>query len=289
MQFHNICLAYNLHKPANLELATELEGVLHQFGSTVIKLPIEITSQFELTESIIEKIDLIIVLGGDGTLLGVARSFAQYNIKILGINTGNLGFLSTLSRSPSLKDDLYEILNGHYIVETRTMLSAEIVRKKALPVDNKVIALNEIAVIRSSRSSVLNLDLFANKEHIAHYLADGLIICTPTGSTAYSLGAGGAVLAPNIAGIQITAICAHSLTSRPLVISDSVVLRLQITPRNHKQALVTLQADGQEIFLLEPDDEILISRSIYHTDLLRSSDPQNSFYRVLNKKLRWDI
>jgi NAD+ kinase len=150
-----------------------------------------------------------------------------------------------------------------------------------------LLALNDIVISRSSRSHILRINLDVDDSNIAQYAADGVIVCTPTGSTAYSLAAGGAVLAPNIQGIGITPICPHSLTSRPLVISDSSVLKISITPRNRRQSLITVQADGQEIVLLEPDDLIVIKKADLRTKLIRSISEENSFYRILSKKLLW--
>ncbi len=230
-------------------------------------------------------LDLVIVFGGDGTLLSAARLFSEYEIPILGINTGHLGFLTEASTPENIEEFFQTILNGDYRIDYRSMLSGEIIKKH--DGENKLLALNDIVISRSSRSHVLKINLEVDGSEIAQYTADGVIVCTPTGSTAYSLAAGGAVLAPNIEGIGIIPICAHSLTSRPLIISDKSVIKLNLMPRNRRQSLITVQADGQETFLLEPEDFVIIKKSGVVTKLIRSLNPENNFYNVLSRKLLW--
>ncbi|HEY9886324.1 MAG TPA: NAD(+)/NADH kinase, partial [Vampirovibrionales bacterium] len=197
----------------------------------------------------------------------------------------HLGFLTEAKRPSDLKSFLSGILAGHYRIDSRTMIYGEII--KASGEVYSLTGVNDIVISRSSRSHVLNINLEVDGNEIAQYTADGVIICTPTGSTAYSLAAGGAVFAPNIPAIGVTPICAHSLTSRPIIIPDTSSLKLSVIPRNKKQSLITVQADGQETFLLEPEDHVLIKKADTVTDLIRSLNEENSFYKVLSKKLLW--
>lgn len=291
MKFNKICLAYNSHRQASLSLLEEYTSILAELKLDLVKLPLGMLEPTNLIPSNAESIDLVIVFGGDGTLLTAARKFSPFGIPILGINAGHLGFLTEANRPKEIKNFFLEILNGNYRVDSRTMIYGEVIRKNPEPKDNgetnSLIALNDIVISRSSRSHILNINLEVDGSEIAQYMADGVIVCTPTGSTAYSLAAGGAVLDPNIQGLGVIPICAHSLTSRPLVISDNSVLRISITPRNLKQTLITVQADGQETFLLEPEDYVLIKKSDLVTKLIRSLNSENNFYKVLSRKLLW--
>lgn len=286
MKFEKICLAYNLHRESSLALAQKFEAELHKLNIQTNCLPLGILEPFEANEPEFWNIDLAIVFGGDGTLLSAARKFAGHDIPILGINTGNLGFLTEANNPTNIKEFLQEILGGNYRIDSRTMLFSEIVRNQDQE-EAKLLALNDIVISRSSRSHVLKIKLEVDGSEIVQYTADGLIICTPTGSTAYYLAAGGAVLEPNIEGIGIIPICAHSLTNRPLVLSDKSVLKISLIPRNRRQSLITVQADGQEVFLLEPEDTVLVRKADISTKLIRSLNPQNNFYQVLSRKLLW--
>ncbi len=281
-----ICLAYNPYKNENLELASALESILKDFVE-IFKIVVDLNKDF--IEVIPEDLDLIVVLGGDGTLLTCVRKFIKYKIPFLGINTGHLGFLTEAKTPNDFKNFFITIFNGNYKKDLRTTLCTKIIKANKMIIKEEIIALNEITIIRSSRSNILQLDLEINQDYVANYFADGLIISTPTGSTAYSLSAGGAVLAPNIQAFQISPICAHSLTSRSLVVSDMCTLKVNINEKNHKDSKVSLQADGQDIFDLETGDSVIIEKSPYIATLIHSLDQENGFYKVLNKKLSWGI
>ncbi|MFN5539495.1 MAG: NAD(+)/NADH kinase [Candidatus Melainabacteria bacterium] len=292
MAFQKICLAYNSHRENGLTLLESYEQVLTELGKQSIRLPLGLLEPSKYSGDELASIDLVIAFGGDGTLLNAARIFSKSEACILGINTGNLGFLSEAHQPNDVKAFLTNILDGKFTVDSRNMLLGEIIKRDQSHLSEgekniSLLALNDIVISRSSRSHILRINLDVDDSNIAQYAADGVIVCTPTGSTAYSLAAGGAVLAPNIQGIGITPICPHSLTSRPLVISDSSVLKISITPRNRRQSLITVQADGQEIVLLEPDDLIVIKKADLRTKLIRSISEENSFYRILSKKLLW--
>jgi NAD+ kinase len=285
LEFRKICLAYNVHRPASLELAKKFEAIITDLNIQNFKLPFGLIESFSLESSEIKTIDLVIVFGGDGTLLAAARRFSPFAIPILGINAGHLGFLTEVNTPSDIKNFLTDILAGKCLTEYRTMIEAEIHSGESM---QSLIALNDIVISRSSRSHLLKLNLEVDQSEVAEYMADGLIICTPTGSTAYSLAAGGAVLDPNIAGIGLIPICAHTLTSRPLIISDKSTLKVSINSRNKRQSLITVQADGQEICLIEPEqDYVLVRKSEFQTLLIKSLNPDNNFYKVLSRKLFW--
>ena len=295
--FNKVALAYNLHKDENIKIVKAAGEILLSMGISTVELGMSQIEPLCLSKDSMKDIDLVAVFGGDGTLLSVARSFANSEALILGFNTGNLGFLSEAQKTKTkteLKKVFDDVLNGKYKEDFRSMLSAESIHSssnnKKRPQSNSLLfALNEISISRSSRSSVLNFDLELNDNLIAKYVADGLIICTPTGSTAYALAAGGAVLSPKIEAFQIVPVCAHTLASRPLVVSDSSKVRVRVRPKNTKQSLITLQADAQETVLLEDGDYVEISKSPYKARLIRSLDPENDFYKVLSRKLFWGV
>lgn len=292
MKFNNICIAYNLHKEKNIYLSERIKGILEKNFLETIMFPLSHIKPYKLSPEVLKEIDLVIVLGGDGTLLSAARYFCNYPVFMLGINTGHLGFLTeaTIPQEDELESFLVSILEGNYQVDIRSMLQAEIIRNENNKgFENNLIALNEVVITRSSRSSVINLDLEIDGSPVANYMADGLIISTPTGSTAYSLGAGGSVLSPNIEAFQIVPICAHSLTSRPLVVSDTSELKITVYARNLKQSLISLQGDGQDNFLIESGEQVVITKSPHKTMLIHSNDKRNNFYNVLNKKLLWGM
>jgi NAD+ kinase len=291
LKFRKVCLAYNLHREASIILAEKFDATLQKLGVSTMRLPLGLLEPFKADQDETFSSDLVIVFGGDGTLLSAARKFSCHEIPILGINAGHLGFLTEATNPDNVEEFLGDILNGNYRIDQRTMLLGEVNKKESKFAsdleNNQLLALNDIVISRSSRSHVLKINLEVDGSEIAQYTADGVIVCTPTGSTAYSLAAGGAVLDPNIQGIGIIPICAHSLTSRPLIISDKSVLRISTIPRNRRQSLITVQADGQETFLLEPEDYVQIRKAQIVTKLLRSLNTKNDFYKVLSRKLLW--
>ena len=223
--------------------------------------------------------DLLIVLGGDGTLLSAARLAAAHKVPILAVNLGGLGFLTSVSH-----DELYPILNeifsDHYRVSERVMLLAEIIR------DGKVvrqqIALNDAVLNKAALARIMDLELHVNSEYVTTYKADGLIVSTPTGSTAYSLAAGGPIIYPAVEAFVITPICPHTLTNRPLVIPDSA--RIEIEFRSEDDA-VFLTFDGQIGIQLNKSDKIHIRKAPEKLHLVRPS--QKTYFEILRGKLKW--
>jgi len=230
-------------------------------------------------EEMAPHIDLLIVLGGDGTLLAAARSFAECEAPILAINLGGMGFMTsvTLDEAFPLLED---VLAGRHRLSPRMMLRAELLR------DGKVLqeqqALNDAVVAKTALSRILDFDLAVNGEFLGHYRADGLIVSTPTGSTAYSLAAGGPILYPVLQAFVLTPICPHMLTNRPLVLPDSVRLELDFSALEG-QAYLTL--DGQIGYELKRGDHIAISKSPHRVLLVRPQE--QTYYKVLRNKLRW--
>ena len=219
--------------------------------------------------------ELIIVFGGDGTFLSTARHICKQGVPILGINHGHIGFLS---ESPDIPlDQLAKIIHDKkFSIEERSMLSADID-------GNPFNALNDIVIMRSHYSNLLYTDLYVDEELLSSYRSDGLVICTPTGSTAYALSAGGSVMDPNIAAFQIVPIAPHSLTSRPHVISDHQKIVLE----SKDKIKFFMQADGQELIELQPGAKITIEKSPNSLKLVRLEGGKRTFYNTLRDKLHW--
>lgn len=217
-----------------------------------------------------------IVLGGDGTILKTARYYAPYNVPILGINLGRLGFLSQ-AKSSQISDAIDYILSGSFKVEDRMMLSS---------MEDKLTALNDIVIKGDGFSRTSRLYVHINDNIVCDYLADGIIISTPTGSTAYTLSAGGPILSPVLDAIVIVPICPHTMNARPIVIPSDEIIK--VTSSQNKP-LLKISADGQETFSIGINEMIEIKKSSYVTKLILLNLEKNSFYSVLKEKLHWGL
>lgn len=225
-------------------------------------------------------VDLLIVLGGDGTLLSVARSAAACAVPVFGINYGGMGFLTGTPRSEALTG-VRELLAGRTRISVRQMLRAHISGpSRQQPITRDVV--NDAVINKTEIARIVELRVSVDDELVSDFRADGLILSTATGSTAYSLAAGGPILTPEVDVFLLTPICPHTLTNRPLVLPGSAVVDIRIRSRD-QQVILTL--DGQEGVVLEPDDTVRVSRSPYE---LRLVQPQgHSYFEVLRTKLRW--
>ncbi len=221
--------------------------------------------------------DFVVVLGGDGTILRVARRAAIYDVPILGINIGTLGYLADCERN-NAKEAIKNAIEGNYKTEERMMLEASI--ERGCNGHGTNIALNEIYVTNSVFSRVIKLGLEINDDLISSYRADGIIVSTPTGSTAYNLSAGGPILKPDTQLMAITHVCPHSLTARPFVVSGSDVVKIRV---ESSYSNVVLNMDGQESILLVNGDVVTIRKSEYVTKTIRTTEM--SFYDILRNKM----
>src|SRR6202453_2331162 len=230
-------------------------------------------------EALGQKANLIIVLGGDGTVLSAARALHGQNVPILAVNLGGLGFLTSVTL-----DELYplleQVLKGAHRIGERMMLEAEILRSGKAA--QRETALNEAVANKAALARMLDFDVFVDTRHVGRYRADRIIVATPTGSTAYSLAAGGPIIDPNIDAFVITPICPHMLTNRPLVIPDSSRIDLDFTPA---QEPVYMTLDGQMGFQLHAKDRVTITKSASRVALIRP--PTKTYFEILRSKLRW--
>jgi NAD+ kinase len=230
-------------------------------------------------DALCEKIDILIVLGGDGTLLSAARALGGNRVPILAVNLGGLGFLTSVTL-----DELYPLLEhvlaGKHRTSERMMLDAEILRNGQSA--ERQCALNDAVGNKGALARMLDFDVSVNGDAVGRYRADGIIVATPTGSTAYSLAAGGPIVDPDLDAFIITPICPHMLTNRPLVIPGTARVELDFAAADDP---VYITLDGQIGFELKANDRVVISKSSNRVALVRP--PTKTYFEVLRSKLRW--
>jgi NAD+ kinase len=231
------------------------------------------------THLIPQEMDLMIVLGGDGTLLSVARLIEGHKVPILGVNLGGLGFLTEI-KIEQLYPTLEKIFNGEFMVDERIMLKTAVERQGKKIAHSHV--LNDVIINKGTLAKMIKLEIYSDGQFLSSLRGDGLIVSTPTGSTAYSLSAGGPILYPSVDAIILTPICPHTLTQRPIVIPSQMKLEV-ILKSKEEGAMVTF--DGQVGFSLRLEDHIHIETSEARTQLIRS--PGIRYFDVLRDKLHW--
>ena len=225
-----------------------------------------------------DQLSIALTLGGDGTLLNTAREMASHGVAVCGINMGQLGFLTEIELV-DLAPSMERLIRGDYDLEERLMLEASVLRgAESIAVSS---ALNDVVIAKSGFSRMIRLKLFIDDHLTASYPADGLIVSTATGSTGYSLSAGGPIVNPNLQVMIITPICPHSLNTRPLVVPDKEEIRIQ-TQTPHDDIVLTV--DGQTIFSLKEGDQVLVRRSPSQARFIKFRE--RSYYDLLRTKLR---
>lgn len=239
------------------------------------------------TASIREKLrlaDIAVALGGDGTMLRAARILAPHSIPLLGINSGGLGFLSGTDSS-EFKRDVDAILRGKFVLEERWMISVEVYRAKKR-VFGPHIALNDCVIRCGDQARAISLKTRSGPRFVADYFGDGLIISTPTGSTAYALAASGPIVDPSLEVLLIAPICPHTLTQRPLIVPAAFEFTVQLaTRRAHETPRVLMSLDGQLGCTLQVGDEVRIRR--YEKPFKLLLNPKRSYFEILRRKLKW--
>ncbi len=230
-------------------------------------------------EEIPELVDLIIVLGGDGTLISVARQVGHHKVPILGINLGRLGFLTevTLAELPEMLDRL---IADDYEITNRMMLDAAIRRNGK--VIGEYTVLNDVVINKGALARIIDMETYVDGRHLSTYKADGLIVATPTGSTGYNLAAGGPIIYPEINSLVIAPICPHMLTNRPIVVWSKSFIEIKI---RFEDDVVFFTADGQVGRKLLPGDVVEVRRSAARTRLITS--PSKDYFEILRTKLSW--
>lgn len=272
MKISKAGIIYNIEHETTEEVANTLESMLQSNGINNITKHVIHGKKQKL--DINTDIDVAFIIGGDGTFLGCARYLAPYSIPLLGINTGRLGFLSQL-KPDEMEKGIDKILNNEYVIQERLMIKSEYGT-----------ALNDIVIKGGEISRTAQLFLYINGKHVCDYLADGIIISTPTGSTAYTLSAGGPVVVPELEAFVIVPICPHSLTTRPIVIPSSEKIEVRV---NINSGFVYITHDGQENLQLDSGKTISITKNDYKARLINLKNENNGFYSILREKLHWGI
>ena len=283
--FHNIALIGKYNSPeiagpllkladflANMELnvvvdnftAEHLAG--HPYGEVAL-------------EEMGGKVDLAIVLGGDGTLLNVARMLAPFDIPLVGVNQGRLGFLTDISID-TMQRTISGMLRGGFITERRMLVSASIMREEKQIFES--LAFNDIVIHRGNNSSMLEFEVRIDGEYLYNQRADGLIVSTPTGSTAYALSAGGPILHPALEAIALVPVAPHTLSNRPIVLKSESTLEILM----HRLEEARVRFDGHTHFDLHGNDKVMVARYIKPVCLLHPEG--HSYYHTLREKLLWN-
>ncbi len=229
--------------------------------------------------SIPDTVGWVVVLGGDGTLLGAARRVGRYGVPILGINLGGLGFLTEIPLKRLYKD-MERLLAGEIEVETRLMLEARALRDNEQKCRFSV--LNDVVINKGALARIIDLRVFIDGRFLTTFRADGLIVSSPTGSTGYNLSAGGPILYPNLGALILTPICPFTLTQRPIILPDTSVIEIKMGEDTEE---VTLTFDGQVGFGLMDNDRVIISKSEKKLRLIKS--PDQEYFDILRTKLKW--
>ena len=252
-----------------------IDRSFYDFFSTKLRIYPEVSGFFEENE--IPAADIAFSIGGDGTFLKTAVRVGKTGIPILGINTGRLGFLASIA-GHEISEALPEILAGNYRVESRSMLR--------MSTDKKIYsgfnyALNEVAVLKLDISAMITIYAYVNGNYLNSYRADGLIIATPTGSTAYSMSVGGPILEPTAGSFVLTPVAPHSLTARPLVITDDSIIKLRVESRTEN---VLISLDGRsEVF--DGNEEVTIRKADFATNVVKRLN--HTFFDTIRTKLMW--
>ncbi len=269
-------------KPTAIQLAKE---VIESLRDKPVKIWLDQETvqrigyaQPELADIDLADLDVLLVLGGDGALLSAARLVSDYGVPILGVNVGHLGFLTELE-TPGVNGALEQLLAKSYTLEERMFIDAQVIR------DGKEVArfrsLNDMVITRGTFARIIRLSTFVDDQHVVDYFADGLIVATPTGSTAYSLSAGGPIVEPLLACLIITPICPHTLAARSVVVRPEAIVLIEVEA-NHKDVMLTI--DGQQGFSLQCFDKVRIVRADVTAKFVKLHG--YDFFAVLQNRLK---
>ncbi len=266
-----------------LEIGIKLYGWLKEQKLSVL-CEEELASALKLPAlsktEIADQANLIVVLGGDGTLLSIARHIDRSDLPILGVNLGSLGFLTAITL-----DELFivmkEVLENHFSSSPRMVLKVSLFRQ-GYPV-SKHNVLNDVVINKGAMARIIDLETVIDKRLVNTFKADGLIFSTPTGSTGYSLSAGGPIVYPTLHSITIAPICPHTLSNRPLIVPSEVTIATTLTSTDSDDVFLTL--DGQVGFSIQPLDKVTITRANHDIKLVTS--PSKTYFEVLRNKLKW--
>lgn len=280
------CVAL-IGKYQSAEVAESLRTLAHWLRDAGREVLIEQASAEVMPDDRFESADfdtlgrraqLAVVVGGDGSLISAARKLAPFGVPLVGINQGRLGFLTDVARS-SMLESLESLLRGDFRAERRVLMQAQVLREGRAVFS--AFALNDVVISKGDLGRMIEFEVRVDGEFVYSQRSDGLIVATPTGSTAYSLSANGPIVHPSLGGMLIVPLCPHALSSRPIVLGDSAVLNVRLFSRHDARA----HFDGQEHVNLQGDDVLRIERSPHQVTLLHP--PGYSYFAMLREKLRW--
>lgn len=284
INLHHLGVVVGPQKPEASAAVTNLARWCEQ-QTILLSAPAEIATElgcqpFVLAQDqLAEPLDLLVVMGGDGTMLGASRLIGELGIPVLGINFGFLGYLTEFTLN-DLFVALEGLRSGTLQIESRMMLEVSVERDGEIIASHR--ALNEVVVNQGALARMIELECAVNGNFVNNFRADGMIVSTPTGSTAYSLSAGGPIVFPSMDAIVLTPICPHTLSNRPVVIPGDLTVSLTFKKAND---VVMLTIDGQRGVILEANDKVIMQRSHATFDLVRPA--QRNYFEVLRTKLKW--
>lgn len=282
IESRNVAIVYRLNTSEAVQLSKKISEWLKDKGYSVYTAPEQkvLAGTKKLAgKNQMNKMGLVIVVGGDGTYLRAVRIFNGVQVPIVGINMGSLGFL-TIFRAEEAFDIIEKTLQNKMITGKRSMIQAKLFRKGKLHSEHH--ALNDIVIERGSYSQLINMSIYSDKFLVSSVKADGFIIATPTGSTAYNLAAGGPILHPEVKSVVVTPISPHSLTIRPLLFPDNLTLTFKLGSKTEGAHFIV---DGQKQFEITKNDEVKIEKSKFEHVVVR--DPAHNFYHLLREKLKF--
>ena len=283
----NVILTPNPYRDKNFHTVREAVEILKKAGiQTRVCLPFEVDRSYELPKDLrfsrldreLPGADLIVCFGGDGTILHMAKSAARRDIPMIGVNIGTMGFMAELESSEM--EQLARIVTGDYTIDTRMMLDVTIQRDRDIIFHD--ICLNDVAITKGSVGRIVTLNVKCDNVTALECGGDGIVISTPTGSTAYNLSAGGPIVEPDARNIIITPLCAHDMISRSMVMSDKRTVTVQMVQNVRRNAF--LSVDGGKAIRMNTGDTAIIKKTSLETKLLRLNN--RSFYEVLNTKFQ---
>jgi NAD+ kinase len=284
MSTRTVGIIYKHHFEPALTETGKLEKWLTSRGIKVFSEEMSATARvnvcFEERSVIPKDVEFVIVLGGDGTLLGAARRVAKYGVPILGVNLGGLGFLTEIPLK-RLYPVVERMLEGRLEVESRLMLETIVERDGHEAC--RFTVLNDVVINKGALARIIDLDVHIDDEFLTTFRADGLIVSTPTGSTAYNLSAGGPILYPTMCCVILTPICPFALTNRPIILPDSATIYMSLSRQSEEK--VSLTFDGQVGFDLRDGDRVAVCKSREGIKLIKS--PDQSYFEILRAKLGW--
>lgn len=264
-----------LHRLADYLQSQHVEAFLDSDTATSFDLELPVLKQEAMHQN-----DLIVVVGGDGSLLSAARMAVKVNVPVIGINRGRLGFLTDISPG-KFETQLGQVLSGDYTEEQRFLLQTRIHDEETTYYQGD--ALNDVVLGGGTETHLIEFDVYIDQQFVSHYRSDGLILATPTGSTAYALSAGGPIMHPQLNAMVIVPMFSHSLSSRPLVVDGQATIVLNISENNEKD--LQISCDGHESRVVKPGQQVTIQKNNQHLRLLHP--PGYLYYDTLRIKLGW--